>query len=206
MNSATPTASGPLLPRARRAWWGVRRALILHRRRWALLLVLLAVVTALAATQGTKQPLTPVVVARADLTAGSVVTREDLEVRGFTPESVPSSAEATPDRLLGRTLAVPVRRGEPVGLHRLAGGEQRGTAPGLTTVPVRIVEASQLLRDGDVVDLVAADGQGEALTVARTLPVVGRVGELVLLGVPAAQVDAVVGASSAGYLFYTFSP
>ena len=206
----------------RRATAPVRRHVLLNRRRWSAALLAAAALVAVSSTQPTPTPTTEIVVAATDLPGGSVLDARDLDVRSVPTALAPAYAAHQVETLLGRRLAVGLRGGEPVGAHRLAGSEQRRAAPGLTTVPVRIADGASLLRAGDVIDLVAADSDGQGRTIARTLPVIGTAtdetstggfdaagsgdGSLVLLGVPSAYVPDVVGASSAGHLLFTFSP
>ncbi len=62
-------------------------------------------------------------------------------------------------RAVGRTLAAPIRRGEPVTDVRLVAPALTTGYPGRVALPVRIADADMvgLLRVGDHVDLVAAD-------------------------------------------------
>ena len=75
---------------------------------------------------------------------------------------------------VGRTLAAPLRRGEPVTDVRLVGPELTDGTPGLTAVPVRLPDAAMvaLLEVGDLIDLIATDPQGSGATVvAAGVPV-----------------------------------
>ena len=220
----TDTRPSALRQQAHRRLRPIRRHVLLHRRRWAALLLALAALTAASAVQTPPPATSTVVVAAADLAGGSVLDRRDLAERDVPADLAPAYASRRLEPLIGRRLAVGVRAGEPLAAHRLAGSEQRRAAPGLTTVPVRIADGASLLRPGDVIDLVAADQQGEARTIARGLPVISAAAEasddgfasldqggsaggaLVLVGVPAAYVPDVVGASSAGFLLFTFAP
>ena len=93
--------------------------------------------------------------------------------------------------------------------------------PGRVATPVRLADAAvvDLLRVGDLVDVVAADPQGQAAprTVASRVAVVaiprarpsvddvGLQGRLVLLAVPGAEAAEVSAAGLSGYLSVTFT-
>jgi len=124
-------------------------------------------------------------VAARDLPSGAVLGPDDLTPVPFAPGSVPDDLATAP---VGRTLAAPVRRGEPVTDVRLVGPGLADGHPGLTAVPVRLPDAGMvgLLAPGDRIDLVAADPQGTgARVVATGVPV---------LAVPGADSDAANGA------------
>jgi Flp pilus assembly protein CpaB len=78
---------------------------------------------------------------------------------GTAPERLASPADA-----VGRTVAAPLRRGEPVTDVRLVGGSLLDGYPGMVAVPVRIPDAgaAALLEVGDRVDLLATDPSGSA--------------------------------------------
>ncbi|CUR57820.1 Conserved secreted hypothetical protein, putative SAF domain [metagenome] len=100
--------------------------------------------------------------AAADLAAGTVLGPDDLTTvhfaSGTAPHGVPALGEA-----VGRTLAAPLREGEPVTDVRLVG-------PGLldaegidrVAVPVRVPDAQAvaLLRVGDRLNLLSTDPRG----------------------------------------------
>ena len=159
----------------------VRRAVLARRRPLAAVLTAVAVVTGIHAAAAPPPASVDVVVAARDLPAGTVLTPGDLHTVGFAPGSVPAGIS---DEAVGRTLAAPLRAGEPVTDVRVVGPALTDGYPGLTAVPVRLPDAGmvELLRVGDRVDLVAADPQrGGASVVATDVPV---------LAVPAADPDA----------------
>lgn len=152
-----------------------RRQLLVHRRFLAGLLAALAVLAAVQASAEPAEPTLPVVVARTDLAGGRVLDAADLSTVDLPVAAVPAGALKSPTGLVGRLLAAPLRRGEPVtDVRMLAPGLLAGY-PGLVAAPVRITDraAVQLLRVGDRVDLVASspDG-GPATTVASDAAVV----------------------------------
>ena len=137
----------------------VRRAVLRRRRLLAALLTAVAVASGLHAATAPPPARVGVLVAAHDLAAGSVIAPGDVTRHDFAPGSVPDGVAAHPE---GRTLAAPLRAGEPLTDVRLVGPALAASYPGLTAVPVRLPDAgmADLLRVGDHVDLVAADPQG----------------------------------------------
>lgn len=157
------TRSGALA-RPALALRSLRRVVTLHRRLLAAGLAAAAVALGLGVVAPAPPPTAPVVVAAADLSGGGVLGAEDVEVRRFPPEAVPSGAAGTPGRLLGRVLAAPVRAGEPLTDVRIVGpGLVRGYGPGMVAAPVRIGDAGSvaLVQVGDRVDVLAPDPRGQ---------------------------------------------
>jgi Flp pilus assembly protein CpaB len=137
---------------------------------------------------------TPVVVAAADLTGGGVLEASDLAVRRFPPAAVPAGAARSPARWVGRTLAAPVRAGEPLTDVRVVGpGLVAGYGPDAVAAPVRIADADSvaLTRVGDRVDVIAPDPRGQ-------LPPTLAVFDAPVVAVP--TVDDELGSSTAGAL------
>ena len=94
-------------------------------------------------------------VAARDLPAGQVLGAADLVAVGFAPGSAPAGAVDV-ETTTGRTLAAPLRAGEPVTDVRLVGPGLTDGYPGLAAVPVRLPDAgmADLLQAGDRIDLV----------------------------------------------------
>lgn len=109
-------------------------------------------------------PGVPVVVAARDLAAGARLSTRDLRTLALPTEVVPAGSAREPRSLLGRVVAGPVRRGEPVTDARLVGpGLTAGLAtPELAAVPVRLADpaAATLVRPGDRVDVLATTVEG----------------------------------------------
>jgi Flp pilus assembly protein CpaB len=190
---------------------------VLARRR------LLAGVSAAAAVAATVQATAApppsretVRVAATDLAAGEVVTAHDVTTQEYAPGTAPAGLVDDP---VGRVLAAPVRRGEPITDVRLVGPGLADGHPGLTALPVRLPDAGAagLLRAGDEIDLVAADPQGgPPRTVADGVTVLavpddvaesaggGLAGRLVVLGVPPADVPEVADAAVRYFISYAF--
>lgn len=154
-------------------------------------------------------------VAARDLPSGVVIGAADLTEVDFAPGSIPTDLAT---EVVGRTLAAPLRRGEPVTDIRLVGPALTDGYPGLNAVPVRLPDAGMvdLLQVGDLIDLVAADPQGgPAQTVTRGVPVLalprassdpgatGLSGRLVVVGV--AETDVARIADAAVRYFVTFA-
>lgn len=202
-----------------RRWPGeLRRRLLLHRRAFAALLAGLAVLVAVRALQPPGASTVEVWTAARDLPSGTVLAGSDLTRVRFRSGSVPDRVLSDPDALLGRTVAAPVRRGEPITDLRLVTRPLLAAYPGRVATPVRLADAAvvDLLRVGDVLDLVAADPQGEAparvvssgVTV-MAIPAppdeqdLGLPGRLVLLAVPGADAAQVSAAGVSGFLTVT---
>ena len=88
-----------------------------------------------------------------------------------------------PAAVLGRTLAAPVRRGAPLTDLSVVSRPLTSAYPGRVATPVRVADGGvvDLLRVGDLVDLVAADPQGRAAarTVASRVTVIAIPGACV---------------------------
>lgn len=148
------SAAGPLVR--------LRRALLARRRVVAALLAALAVLVSVRALQGPALPSEPVVVAAHDLAGGAALTPGDLRVVSVTPSLAPAGAVREPAQVVGRTLAAPVRAGEPVTDVRLVSPGLLDGYPGMVAVPVRLADAGplDLLRVGDTVEVIGADPAG----------------------------------------------
>jgi Flp pilus assembly protein CpaB len=212
---AAPTDSTSPAPGDRRARLRrrVRRTLLTRRRPLAALCVGLAVVAGIEAARPPAPATVPVAVAAHDLSSGTVLSSHDLVVRRV-PASL--SPVGSAPRAVGRTLAAPVRAGEPVTDVRLVGPSVVAGYPGRVALPVRIAdaEAVALLRPGDHVTLVAADPRrGTASSVAVDVPVLSipepgeggsgsatLPGRLVVVAALPSDVDRIVGATATDLL------
>jgi len=149
-----------------------------------------------------------VTVAARDLPSGAILTSSDLTVHRLPSGDAPAGSDP---RALGRTLAAPVRQGEPVTDVRLVSPSILADYPDQVAVPVRIADADAvgLLQAGDHVDLLAADPRGgRASYVAIDVPVLalptssdgdaggGLTGRLVVVAVPSSDVEALAGAAA----------
>jgi Flp pilus assembly protein CpaB len=202
--------------RARRT---VRRVVLSRRRPFAALCAAGAVLAALHAVRPSPGPTVTVDVAARDLPSGTVLRDRDLISRTYPAQLAPVGS--APDAL-GRTLAAPVRAGEPVTDVRLVAASLLDGYPGRVALPVRITDAAAvgLLRPGDRVDLVAADPRrGTASYVAMGVPVIAipapdsaraigseaLTGRLVVVAAAPSEVDRVAGAAATDLLSVVLS-
>jgi len=192
-----------LLHRLRSVARRVRRAVLRRRRLLAALCALVAAWAGLRATAVPAAPLEPVTVAAHDVGAGTVLRSSDLTTVGFAPGTVPYGHIRDP---VGRQLAGPLRRGQPITDTALVGASLVRDRPDLVALPVRLPDTAmaELLRVGDEIDLISADPQGgPAVTAARRALVLalppppsdagadGLPGRVVVLGVHESEVTAV---------------
>jgi len=195
----------------------VRRVVLARRRLLAGLLTAVAVAAGLHSARATPPARVEVLVAAHDLPAGVVVATDDVRRVGFAPDSVPDGLARRPT---GRTLAAPMRAGEPLTDVRLVGPALADGYPGLVAAPVRLPDAGMagLLRVGDRIDLIAADPQGRsAETVAADVPVLalpdtptevgaaGLTGRLVVVGAQPGEVARIADASVRTFVTIAFA-
>lgn len=140
------------------------------RRAAAAVFVGLAAVLALS---GEADDTVAVVVAARDLTPGTVVEQDQVAVRGLAAQVVPDGTARSPTAVVGRTLAAPVRRGEPLTDVRLTGSDLTravSTIPEAVSVPLRLADpgVAALLHPGATVDVVTiGERQNEPVVLAR---------------------------------------
>lgn len=195
----------------------LRRALLARRRLLAALLTAGAVAAGLHATAAEPPARVGVTVAARDLPSGTVLDANDVRRAEFAPGSVPAGLDDDP---AGRTLAAPLRAGEPVTDVRLVGPALTDGYPGLVALPVRLPDAGMagLLRVGDRVDLISADPQGgDAEVVATDVPVLslpdtpaetgasGLTGRLVVIGAEPGDVARIADASVRTFVTLAFA-
>lgn len=164
------------LTRPGRAWRRVRRAVLARRRLLAVLLVGLAVVSAVRAYSAPPPETVAVLTAARDLAPGTVVHGRDVVEADYSPDLVPDGAAPNAAAVVGRTTTGPIRRGEPITDARVLAEDLLAGYPGRVAAPVRVGDpgTARLLRVGDRVTLFASDPQGEAEPVeaAHDVPVV----------------------------------
>ncbi|WP_329519477.1 SAF domain-containing protein [Spirillospora sp. NBC_01491] len=98
-----------------------------------------------------------VLAAARDLPGGTRLKAADVRPLFLPPGSVPAGALRS--RVVGRVLAGPMRRGEPLTDARFVGGGLlKGYGPETVATPVRIADASavRLVRTGDRIDVLTA--------------------------------------------------
>lgn len=107
----------------------------------------------------------PVVVVARDLAAGTTLTGSDVRTVGLPAVAVPAGTVGEVRAVVGRVVAGPVRRGEPLTDARLLGpGLTAGLDAGESTaVPVRLADpdTAALVRAGDRVDVLGTPVQGD---------------------------------------------
>ena len=132
----------------------------------------LAVLLFAVTLRPTSADLVDVIVASADLPAGSTLTEQDLAVDAIPADYFPPGAVTNPADALGRMIASGIASGEAITSSRLVTTGPR--SDGLHTVPVRLAdaEAATLLSPGSVIDLVLASGDTGARIVAEGVQVV----------------------------------
>lgn len=157
---------------------------------------------------------TQVVVASADLSPGTALTRDDVRLESRRETDVPDGAQTDLDAVVGATLAGPSRRGEIVTDIRLLGPRlaESSAGRGARIVPVPLADPAvlDLIRVGDVVDIVAAplsaDADSDVQLIATGAVVVlvseqssglgARGGDrVVLVALPATAARTVAGAA-----------
>jgi pilus assembly protein CpaB len=152
------------------------RAMLWHRRLLAAGLAAAAVAAALSVLAPDPPATVQVVGAARDLPGGAPLRLDDLTSVALAPSSVPAGALTDRSSVVGRVLAGPVRRGEPLTDVRLLGRQllegYSGAGDRLVAAPVRLADAgaAALLRPGDVVDVLAAYAEqaSDAATVVAT--------------------------------------
>jgi Flp pilus assembly protein CpaB len=190
------------------------------RRLLAALCAGLAVLAAVKAVTPDAPRTVAVWAAAHDLSGGSPLGSHDMRAVALPVQSVPAGALPAGVPVVGRLLAAPMRRGEPLTDVRLLGPSLLTALPepGLVAVPIRVADgsaAAALVHPGDVVDVLAVDdpvsGQGSVrpVTVASAVRVVavparasasGDGGGLVVVAVDRAQAAALAEASSGARL------
>jgi Flp pilus assembly protein CpaB len=201
------------------------------RRRRTVASALLCAAVAVAVYQLTPATaaLSPVVVAAADLPAGSTVDAGQLRMARLPADSVPDHAATSLEAVQGQRLAGPLRRGEVFTDAATVGpGLLAGAATGTVAVPVRIADPDslQLIRTGQTIDLVLSEdapGGGtkatsllaSAVTVLWTENAKNERGSwlgqgqgtagLVVVATSSDRAPALAGASTRGKVFFTLT-
>ncbi|WP_370499912.1 SAF domain-containing protein [Mycolicibacterium sp. jd] len=173
----------------------------------------LVVLAGVAAWRGDPQAeQSDVVVTLHDLSPGAEITAADVRVETRSASTVPEGAHSDVDAVVGATLAGPTRRGEIVTDVRLLSSRlaESAAGPDARIVPIPLADAAltDLVRAGDVVDIVAgpADEAGAARLIATDAVVVlvsaeqngvgsRSGGRIVLVALPATAAKAVAGAT-----------
>ena len=139
-----------------------------------------------------------VVVAGRDLRPGTALTPDDVRLEKRLASTIPDGSQADLGAVVGSTLAGPTRRGEVLTDVRLLGSRlaESTAGPGARIVPLHLADSAliDLVRVGDVVDVLAAPATGSQET---TQPKVVAIDAVVVLvsakqKVQAADSDRVV--------------
>ena len=197
----------------------VRRAVLVRRRLLAAALTAIAVATGLHAATAPPPPSVRVLTAARDLPAGTVLAGSDLVEVEFAPDSVPEGL--APDAV-GRTLAAPVRSGEPVTDVRLVGEALARSDPDLTALPVRLPDAGHgrpaRRRRPDRPDRHRPAGRRRDASSPSDVPVLaippaddatgagGQAGALVVVGAVPSDVTRLADAGVRLFLTYAYVP
>jgi Flp pilus assembly protein CpaB len=154
-----------------------------------------------------------VVVAARDLGPGAELTADDVRLEKRSTPTIPDGSQSDVDTVVGSTLAGPARRGEVLTDVRLLGRRlaESAAGPDARIVPVHPADAAltDLVRPGDVVDVVAASDSGNSQATPRVVATGAIVvlvsakqktqaatdDRVVLVALPAASATAVAGAA-----------
>jgi Flp pilus assembly protein CpaB len=187
------------------------------RRVAAGALVVLAAVAALRSDPDGDQ--TDIVVAARDLSPGIELTAADVHLEKRTATMVPDGAQSVIEKVVGSTLAGPARRGEVITDVRLLGPRlaQSAAGPNARVVPLHLADTAllDLVRPGDVVDVLAASDRDTDPRVVATDAIVVLVSEkpkgagangdrVVLVALPAHAANDVAGATLLQTVTLTF--
>ncbi|MDO3400940.1 SAF domain-containing protein [Mycolicibacterium neoaurum] len=187
------------------------------RRTAAGMLVVLAAVLALRPDPAGERM--DVVIAAADLAPGSPLAAGDLTVESRLTATVPDGAQTDIGDVVGAHLTAPARRGEVLTDVRLLGTRltEATAGPDARVVPVPLSDAAvvELIRPGDVLDVLAAPDSGSPPELIATRAVVAMVSaaadgpspgtqRVVMVVLPRQAATAVAGAALTGHLTVTF--
>ncbi|MCH9736034.1 MAG: SAF domain-containing protein [Actinomycetia bacterium] len=182
------------------------------RRALAAALVVLAAVAAWR--DDPRADHTEVVVTTRDLSPGTELTANDIRLETQRASTIPDGSQTDVGSVVGATLAGPARRGEVVTDVRLLGRRLAESAAGKDArlVPLPLADPSlvELVRPGDIVDIVAAPASADSRDSARVLATdavvvlasaegtgttAGGGGRFVLVALPAHAAKTVAGAA-----------
>lgn len=190
---------------------------IAARRAAAAALVVLAGVAAVRSDPHGDQA--DIVVTARDLSPGSELTATDVRLEKRTAATVPDGSKTSVDDVVGATLAGPARRGEVLTDVRLLGPRlaKQAAGPDARIVPLHLADTAllDLVRTGDVVDVLAASDDDADPRVVATEAIVVLVSEkqkstgagsdrVVLVALPAHAANDVAGATLMQTVTLTF--
>ena len=151
------------------------RTVTRHRRVLAALAAALAALSALTVVRPDPPATEPVAVAAADLPSGTRLSADLVGTVRLPAAAVPDGAYRPGDVPLGRLVAGPLRRGQPLTDAAVVGpGLAAGLPADEVLASVSVPAATGwLVRPGDVVDVVAGNARGaEADVVAANATVI----------------------------------
>jgi pilus assembly protein CpaB len=162
--------------------WRALSSRLAVRRRLAIAgLTGVAVVCGLTALQPARPATQRVWVAARDLTGGEPLAGADVTLEPMPTQDVPSDALGANVNLIGRLLAAPMRRGEPLTDVRILSPSllSATASPDDLAVPVRVADGPAtlaLVHAGDLIDVIAAPdpddgGPPASFTVVRDVRV-----------------------------------
>lgn len=193
---------------------GLARAASWHRRKLAVVAAVAAVLTGISAAAPEGPPTIAVVKAKSHLPGGTVITAGDLVLHRVVASDVPEGVLTDPNALVGKRLAAPVAGNQMMTLLTTTVA-RTSVSPGHVLAPLRLTDSTlaDLLRPGDVVDVIAADPDAEhAAVVAAGARVVtvpqtpndragpGPEGALVLLDVDSHTATVIARAATSATL------
>src|SRR5271163_4598408 len=165
---------------------------VLARRVAAAGLVVLAGIAALRSNPD--GDLAEVVVAARDLAPGTALTPDDVRLEKRSATTLPDGSQADLDAVVGSTLASPTRRGEVLTDVRLLGSRlaESTAGPGARIVPLHLADSAliDLVRVGDVVDVLAASATDSRADTQAATKVVATDAVVVLVSAKAKVQDA----------------
>jgi Flp pilus assembly protein CpaB len=155
--SLNPSVVTRLLAALRPDW---SRTLAARRVAAGALVILAAVVALRSNPQGDR---TEIVVATRDLASGVELTADDVRLENRMAATVPDGSQSDVGAVIGATLAGPARRGEVLTDVRVLGPRlaESVAGPDARIVPLPLADSAllDLVRPGDVVDVLAADAE-----------------------------------------------
>lgn len=162
-------------------WRALSEQLAIRRRLVVATLTGIAVLSGLSAVRPSSPQTLAIWVAARDLPGGAPLAGPDLRVERLPTADVPAGILPASATVVGRLLAAPMRKGEPLTDVRILSSSLLGAThePGDVAVPVRVADGPAtlaLVRAGDVIDVIAApdsDGNGPpaGFTVVRDVRV-----------------------------------
>lgn len=146
-------------------WRALSSRLAFRRRLVVAILTGIAVVSGLSALRPSPPPTQPVWVAARDLPGGEPLASGDIRIERLPTADVPADAFSANTNLVGRLLAAPMRRGEPLTDVRILSASLLTATdePDDVAVPVRVADGPAtlaLVHAGDLIDVIAAPDSG----------------------------------------------